>query len=373
MVLFQGILKSVAGPAPNYDMQRVLATKSPKEAAKMNWFVNLVLIFPRYTMISGITVLALAYFSPELRAMGPNIDFELILPYIIKNVLPVGLVGLLLAGLLAAFMSNYAATINAAPAYVVNDIYKRFINPNAPDRTYVRLSYVTTVAFVIVGFAFGFMVESINQVTLWIVSALYGGYTASNILKWYWWRLNGHGYFWGMISGIAASMIIPVALPSIPAINAFPYVFGISLIGCIVGSLLSDPEPDEILMKFYMQVRPWGFWKPILKKVQVHYPSFTKNPYFIRDIFNVVVGIIWQISLVIIPISLVTHEMELLYSVAACFIVTSVILRFTWWNKLDEMSADTLPADFDERVNRIIPKAGVASADAAEGSVVFSK
>ena len=374
MVLFQGILKSVAGPAPNYDMQRVLATKSPKEAAKMNWFVNLVLIFPRYTMISGITVLALAYFSPELRAMGPNIDFELILPYIIKNVLPVGLVGLLLAGLLAAFMSNYAATINAAPAYVVNDIYKRFVNPDAPERTYVRLSYVTTVAFVIIGFAFGFMVESINQVTLWIVSALYGGYTASNILKWYWWRLNGHGYFWGMIAGIAASMILPVAFPSIPAINAFPYIFAISLIGCIAGSLLSDPEPDEILMKFYMQVRPWGFWKPILKKVQVHYPSFTKNPYFVRDTFNVVVGIIWQISLVIIPISLVTHEMELLYGVAGSFIVTSLILRFTWWNKLDEMSADTLPADFDERVNRKTPKAGLASTDAAaESSVVFSK
>ena len=53
MVLFQGVLKSAAGPAPNYDMQRVLATRSPKEAAKMNWFVNIVLIFPRYMMIAG--------------------------------------------------------------------------------------------------------------------------------------------------------------------------------------------------------------------------------------------------------------------------------------------------------------------------------
>ena len=66
--------------------------------------------------------------------------------------------------------------------------------------------------------------------------------------------------------------------------------------------------------------------------------------------------------------------MELLYGVAGSFIVTSLILRFTWWNKLDEMSADTLPADFDERVNRKTPKAGLASTDAAaESSVVFSK
>ena len=374
MVVFQGILKSAAGPAPNYDMQRVLATRSPKEAAKMNWFVNLVLMFPRYTMISGITVLALAFFSPQLQAMGPNIDFELILPYIIKSILPVGLVGLLLAGLLAAFMSNYAATINAAPAYVVNDIYKRFINPHAKESRYVTLSILTTIAFVIVGFAFGFMVESINQVTLWIVSALYGGYTASNVLKWYWWRLNGHGYFWGMMSGIAASMIIPAAFPSIPAIMAFPYVFGVSLIGCIAGSLLTKPEPDEILLKFYMQIRPWGFWKPIIKKARVYYPSFEPNPNFLTDMSNVLVGVVWQTSIVIIPIALVTREMNLFIGGVCSFFVTSVILKFNWWNKLDELSKETLPADFDERVLHVKPTNGSrAVVTAAKGSVAFSK
>jgi solute:Na+ symporter, SSS family len=350
MVLFQGILKSAAGPAPNYDMQRVLATRSPKEAAKMNWFVNIVLIFPRYVLITGITVLALVHFSPQLHAMGPNIDFEMILPYIIRNILPVGLVGLLLAGLFAAFMSNYAATINAAPAYVVNDIYKRFINPHASDHTYVRLSYITTIAFVIVGFAFGFIVESINQVTLWIVSALYGGYTASNILKWYWWRFNGYGYFWGMIFGIAASMVIPIAFPSIPAIMAFPYVMAVSLVGCITGSMLTKAEPDPVLMKFYMQIRPWGFWKPVLNKVRVIYPEFQPNRNFPRDILNVVVGVVWQVCLVLLPMSLVTKEYQLLAGVVGIGILTSIVLKFTWWNNLDKASEETLPDDFDERV-----------------------
>lgn len=350
MVLFQGILKAGAGPAPNYDMQRVLATRSPKEAAKMNWFVNVVLIFPRYTLITGITVLALIHFSPQLQGMGSNLDFEMILPYIIRNILPVGLVGLLLAGLLAAFMSNYAATINAAPAYVVNDIYKRFINPHADDRTYVRLSYLTTIAFVIVGFFFGFIVESINQVTLWIVSALYGGYTASNILKWYWWRFNGHGYFWGMIAGIAASVVIPFAFPSIPALMAFPYVFAVSLVGCIVGSLLTVPEADEVLMKFYMQVRPWGFWKPVLTKVHAYYPDFIPNKQLKRDVFNIVVGVVWQTSLVLLPMALITKQYGLFAGVASSVLITSIILKFTWWNNLEEASADTLPADFDQRV-----------------------
>ncbi len=359
MVLFQGILKSAAGPAPNYDMQRILATRSPKEAAKMNWFVNVVLIFPRYTLITGITVLALLHFSPQLQAMGPNIDFEMILPYIIKNILPVGLVGLLLAGLIAAFMSNYAATINAAPAYVVNDIYKRFINPHAEDKTYIRLSYITTIAFVIVGFFFGFIVESINQVTLWIVSSLYGAYAASNILKWYWWRFNGHGYFWGMIAGIAASLIIPWTFPSIEAIMFFPYVLAVSLVGCIVGSLVTRPESDEVLMKFYMQIRPWGFWKPVLLKVREYYPSFEPNKRFKRDLFNIVIGVSWQTSLVLVPMSLITKQYPLLIAVASIVLVTSIILKFTWWNNLDEASAETLPADFDERIGRLAPSKGM--------------
>ena len=353
-------------------MQRVLATRSPKDAAKMNWFVNVVMIFPRYILVSGITVLALVYFSPQLHAMGANIDFEMILPNIIKSVLPVGLVGLLLAGLFAAFMSNYAATINAAPAYVVNDIYKRFINPHASDKKYVTLSIITTIAFVIIGFAFGYMVDSINQVTLWITSALYGGYTASNVLKWYWYRLNGQGYFWGMISGIAASMILPIAFPSIPAIMAFPPIFALSLVGCILGSLLTEPEEDAVLMKFYMQVRPWGFWKPVITKVHEYYPDFGANKNFKMDLFNIVVGMTWQASLVFLPMTLITKEYPSLLWVCMSILVTSVILKFTWWNKLDELSRQTLPTDFDERVLGITGKLKPNPTRVAE-PVVYSK
>jgi len=266
-----------------------------------------------------------------------------VLPYALKNLIPVGLVGLLMAGLIAAFMSTYAATINAAPAYVVNDIYKRFINPNAPPRTYVRLSYVISVVFVLLGFAFGFIVESINQVTLWIVNALYGGYTAANVLKWYWWRLNGYGYFWGMVTGIAAALILPFLFPALPALSAFPYMLAASVVGCVLGSYLSEPEPDEVLMRFYMQVRPWGAWKPVLRMVQAAHPEFQPNRNFKRDAFNVVIGIIWQTSLVALPIYLVIHETGMLVATLGVTVLTSLILKFTWWDKLD-MLAGPAPA-----------------------------
>jgi Na+/proline symporter len=359
LMVFKGILVSAAGPAPNYDMQRVLATRSPKDASKMSFFVNVALFFPRYMMIAGLTVLALAFFSPQLKAMGPNIDFEMVLPYALKNLIPVGWVGLILAGLIAAFMSNYAATINAAPAYVVNDIYKRFINPNAHPKKYVRMSYIVSIVFVLLGFGVGLIVGSINEVMLWIVNALFPGYTAANVLKWYWWRLNGYGYFWGMVAGIGSAFVLAAFVPSVAALSAFPYVLGVSIIGCVAGSYLTDPEPDDVLIDFYTRVKPWGFWGPVLAKVRLRHPDFQPNKNFKRDMFNVVVGTTWQTTLVALPIFIVIHETTSMLVTLGVLVATSVILKFNWWNKLDEISDvdDEIAARGDVRAIPAIPLA----------------
>ena len=363
MMVFKGILVSAAGPAPNYDMQRVLATRSPKDASKMSFFVNVALFFPRYMMIAGLTVLALAFFSPQLKAMGPGIDFEMVLPYALKNLIPVGWVGLILAGLIAAFMSNYAATINAAPAYIVNDIYKRFINPNDQPRKYVRMSYIVSIVFVLLGFLFGIIVGSINEVMLWIVNALWGGYTAANVLKWYWWRLNGYGYFWGMVAGIGSAFVIAAFIPSVAALSSFPYVLGVSLIGCVAGSYLTDPEPDDVLIDFYTRVKPWGFWGPVLAKVRLRHPDFQPNRNFRRDMFNVVVGTAWQTTLVALPIFIVIHETTSMLVTLGVLVVTSVILKLNWWNKLDEISDvdDEIAARGDVRANPAVPHTPVGA------------
>jgi len=345
MMLFKGIFLSAAGPAPNYDMQRVLSTRNPKEASKMSSLVNVVLNPTRYFMITGLTILALVNFDRLYTASLTEPDFESILPQVLATYVPVGLLGFLMAGLLAAFMSNFAATVNAAPAYIVNDIYKRYINPHASDRKYVRLSYVASIIVVIAGITMGFIVTSINNVVLWITAALWGGYTASNVLKWYWWRFNGYGYFWGMVAGIAAALFLPLLdldiLKNWPlthnfSMNAFPVIFVVSIIGCILGTLLTKPEDDEILKKFYKSVRPWGFWKPIYKKVMADDPSFKRNKDFGRDMFNVGVGIIWQLSLVAFPVYLVLRDWKPFFIAFGIMAVTSVILKFTWWNKLKD-------------------------------------
>jgi solute:Na+ symporter, SSS family len=349
MLLFKGVFMSMAGPAPNYDMQRILSTKNPREASMMSAWVNVVLTFPRYFLITGLTVLALVFFSDNIRGMGNNIDFEMVLPYALDRFVPAGLLGFLIAGLLAAFMSNFAATVNAAPPYIVNDIYKRFINPNASPRTYVRLSYVSSFAVVVLGITVGWFVSSINSVVQWIVSALWGGYMASNILKWYWWRFNGFGYFWGMVSGILGSLILPFALPHVLPLMAFPLLLGVSFVGCFLGTLLTKPEDDEVLKDFYRRVRPWGFWGPVLAKVLQDDPTFQRNKDFSRDVFNIVVGIIWQTALVPLPIYIVLWNFKAAAVAFAVVVITSITLKFTWYDRLNEKNfAEITPTSSKE-------------------------
>ena len=334
MMIFKGILISLAGPTPGYDMQRILAAKTPREAGLMSAIVSVCQI-PRWFMIVGITTLALVYFSNDLIAMGDNVDFELVLPWVISEFLPVGLVGFVLAGMLAAFMSTFDSTVNAGAAYLVNDVYKRYFNPNAPTDVYIKASYIASFLIVAVGISFGFMSESVNSVTQWIVSGLFGGYTAPNILKWHWWRFNGFGYFYGMIAGVLAALIMPMALPELSPLNAFPFILILSGIAGISGSLMTAPDDDKTLEAFYKNVRPWGFWKPILKKIQSSDANVRKNDNFYRDMFNIFIGMVWQINMVLVPIYLLVYEYTAFTVSLILVICTTLILKKNWYDKLD--------------------------------------
>ena len=278
MMLFKGFFSSLAGPVPGYDMQRLLSAKNPYEAAKMSGFTILVLFSPRYLMIAAFAVLALVFLTPELSNMS-QIDFETILPYSISKFVPVGLKGLLLAGLLAAFMGTFAAVINAAPAYIANDLLKNNLLPNKSEKTYVKYGYLSSLLLVIIGVIFGFFASSLNSITLWITASLFGGYTAANVLKWIWWRFNGYGYFWGMLIGLIASTIKLLFFSSWIDIYFFPIIFICSILGCLFGSLLTPPDDMEKLKSFYKSVKPWGFWKPVfdeIKKTDKNYANYNQ-------------------------------------------------------------------------------------------------
>lgn len=339
MMVAKGVIASLAGPVPSYDMQRILSSRTPSEAAKMSGLTMLVLCAPRYFMIAGFTVLALVYMKPEMLAMGEGVDFERVLPIAIQKFIPDGLKGLLLAGLLAAFMGTFAAFINSAPAYLVNDIYKKYIRPDATPKHYIHLSYAASVAIVVIGVGFGFFSGSLNTLTLWLTSSLYGGYTAANVLKWIWWRFNGYGYFSGMIGGLVGSTALffykMQTNDPTPDIYYFPFVFGVALLGCLIGTFLTPPDDPSVLKSFYSRVRPWGFWKPIKQQIAAENPDFKGNKDFGRDVFNVVVGIVWQMAMIVMPLYFMIRDNTSALISFGIFVGTSYLLKKYWWDKLE--------------------------------------
>jgi len=360
MMIFSGILKSAAGPAPSYDMQRILATRTPRDAARLTGFVSVVLMPIRYLMIAGFTVLALVYVD-RLDLVSPaGVDFESILPAAIRAFAPAGMLGLIVTGLLAAFMATFASSLNAAPLYVVNDVYRRYINPQAEQKTLVRMSYGVSTGIVLLSMGIGLFVSSINDALQWIVSGLWGGYTVANVIKWYWWRFNGQGYLAGMLAGIVCSLSFPYLFgPHFPHLGSllplylFPLIIAVSGVGAVAATLLTPPTDMAVLKRFYAQVRPWGFWGPVQRALAAENPAITRNRDFGRDLFNIITGTVLQTALVAVPVFLVVKNWGALALSLTVVGLGGAILWRTWYRRLADWPdgvtgpanlADTPPA-----------------------------
>jgi Na+/proline symporter len=342
MMLFKGVFASLAGPAPNYDMQKVLSTRSPQDASKMSGFVSIILLPIRYSLIIGLTVLALLYYSSISGSLQTThgTDFEKILPATINSFLPVGLMGLVLTGLLGAFMGTFSGTLNAAQAYLVNDIYLKYINPAASNRRVISMNYLAGLAVVIVGIVLGLFIKDVNTILQWIVSGLYGGYVAANVLKWHWWRFNANGFFWGMLAGILPAIALAVlkykdVLHGLD-LYYWPVLFLLSMAGSVIGSYAKPPTDIETLKSFYRTVRPWGFWGPVHRKVIQDDPLFVANKSFRRNMFNIALGMIGQTCLTLLPMYIVLElKMPLLLNTLLLLGII-LILKRTWWDRLNE-------------------------------------
>jgi solute:Na+ symporter, SSS family len=154
-----------------------------------------------------------------------------------------------------------------------------------------------------------------------------------------------------MVAGISSAWIVPTLLTKVEVLQNFAHahslnldvsisfgiVFVLSLVGCFAGTWLRAPEDEEVLKDFYRRVRPWGFWEPILEKVQQDDPSFQRNTDFFRDMFNVVVGMIWQLALIVVPMYVVTWRLGRAAIALAVVASTSLILKFTWYDHSKEL------------------------------------
>src|SRR5690554_4812901 len=209
-------------------------------------------------------------------------------------------------------MVTFAGTLNAALAYIVNDIYLKYVNPKASNLAIRNMSYLSGIAVALLGIILGLFTKDVNSILQWIVSALYGGYIAANVLKWHWWRFNANGFFWGMLAGIIPALIFPLIFDTLD-LYYFPLLFFISILGCIIGTYSAPPTDKEVLKSFYKIVKPWGFWRPIREMIEKEEGDVVHNKNFGRDMFNVTLGIVGQLCLTLLPMYMILKAEMPLY------------------------------------------------------------
>ncbi len=331
MVIFwvmKGLLLNLGGPAQMYDAQRFLAAKGPRDAAKIGAAWSFFLIV-RWAMCAGIALLAIT-------GVARVTDSEKVMPIVLLEFLPAGIRGIVLAGLLAAFMSTFSSTVNSGASFIVRDIWQPYFRPNASEHQAVRFSYGATILIVAIGLVIGFNAKSIAQIWNWMMMALSAGVVVPNVLRWYWWRMNGTGYAFGTFAGLILSLLALV-FPNLSDYVVFPTICTASLVTSVVVSLLTKPVKPSILTTFYRSVRPFGFWRPVREAAGVSASEPTAGSESLRvTALNVVLGMVAITGLYLFPMYLVGHwyaKSALWLGLALAAIVT---LRFTWYNSLPE-------------------------------------
>ena len=331
MVIFwvmKGLLLNLGGPAQMYDAQRFLAAKGPRDAAKIGAAWSLFLVV-RWAMCAGIALLAIT-------GVAHVTDSEKVMPVVLLEFLPAGIRGIVLAGLLAAFMSTFSSTVNSGASFIVRDIWQPYFRPHASEREAVRFSYFATILIVAVGTGIGFKATSIAQIWNWMMMALSAGVVVPNVLRWYWWRMNGTGYAFGTFAGLVLSLVA-LFRPDLPDYVVFPTICTASLVMSIVISLVTKPVAPETLAKFYESIRPFGFWRPVREAANLSTNQPTPRSESLgTTALNTVLGMVAIAGLYLFPMYLVGHW----YAKSALWLALAttaiIILRFTWYSSLPQ-------------------------------------
>jgi len=173
-------------------------------------------------------------------------------------------------------------------------------------------------------------------------------FLGGNTLPWYMLGVsNAFGYFWGMFVGIVSAVALasPRLLPDLHDIYKFPIILVVSLIAALLGTFLTKPEDDEVLMESYRRVRPWGFWGPVYRKILKEDPAFLKNKDFFRDMFNIGVGTVWQCCFVLLAMYLVTRNFLNALLTFAVGVATTLILNKNWYDRLPRPETEAAPQE----------------------------
>lgn len=263
-----------------YIAQRMLSAKDEKNAIGATLFFNIahyalrpwpwiIVALASLVIYPNVSDLQTAFPHIPVDKIGDDLAYSAMLTY-----LPTGLIGIVLASLIAAVMSTLSTHLNWGSSYVVNDFYLRFVKPEATDKQLVAVGRISTVGLMvlsaILALALSSALDAFN-----ILLQIGAGTGLIFILRWFWWRINAYTE----ISAMAISFVVAIffevinpkvgwiAIPENQAYLKLIYSVSITTVGWLLVTFLTKPEEDKVLLSFYRKVTPAAFgWKKVLDK-----------------------------------------------------------------------------------------------------------
>ena len=240
-----------------YIAQRMMSAKDEKHSLFATlWFtIAHYCIRPWPWILVGLSTLVLyPNLGPESKRLG--------YVYAMRDYLPVGLKGMLVASFFAAYMSTISTQLNWGTSYIINDFYKRFIRPNADEKQLVTVSRATTLIVMLLSLVITALLDTISGAWAFIIEAG-AGLGLVLIARWFWWRINA----WSEIAAMVAPIVTYALIKSTTNIE-FPqtlfYIVGVTTLVWLVVTFLTKPTDEETLKSFYRRVHPGGMgWEPI--------------------------------------------------------------------------------------------------------------
>ena len=328
--LFKVTLEGASG-AGGYMLQRYFAARSDREAGLLSLFWTCLLAF-RWPLIASFAMLGI-YHGIETGTVIA--DPELVLPTVIKNYIPVGVKGFLIAGLMAAAMSTFDSTVNAGAAYWVKDLYQTYLRPNASEKDLVLQSRLASLVIVLLALLFSLTITNINEIWGWITMGIGAGMFIPQVIRWYWWRFNGYGFAIGTAVGVVAAVLTKAFGGPIAEYNSFLIASGSSLVGCIIGTYLTPPTESAVLSHFYKVTRPFGFWGSVRTEIPTDVLNQI-NEENRRDIIAIFFAVPWQVVLFLTGMMIVMKQWSNVFNLFGLLIVLSAGLYWFWYRHLSK-------------------------------------
>ncbi len=325
--LFKVIIEGSGGTS-GYMIQRYFAARSDRDAGLLSLFWTFLLSF-RWPFIAAIAVMGVAFGASQ----GTITDPETVLPVVVNELIPTGIKGLLVAGLMAAAMSTFDSTVNAGASYWVKDIYQAFLNPEASEKTLMKHSRWASILIVIFGLLFSLTIKNINEIWGWITMSISAGMIVPTLIRWYWWRMNGYGFAFGTAAGMIAAIVQRLTVPDVPEYVAFSIASGTSFIAMLFATFVTQPTNMDVLHQFYSKTRPFGFWGKVRDRLSAQNMSHI-NRENRRDIFSVCLAVPWQLVLFFMFMMVIMKRWDWFFILFAVLAVLSTGLYFSWYRHL---------------------------------------